>query len=65
MKITVNNKEKFIPEDYIIQQLLKDMNLSFSVAIWVNNQQLLQKDYGTYRLKESDKVKIFKPIGGG
>lgn len=65
MEIIVNNKEKSIPEGYVILQLLKEMNLTSSVAIWVNNQQLLQREYKTYQLKENDKVKIFKPIGGG
>lgn len=41
------------------------MELTSSVAIWINDLQLLQGDYPTYILKEGDKVKIFKPMGGG
>ncbi|SET76545.1 thiamine biosynthesis protein ThiS [Natronincola peptidivorans] len=65
MKITVNNKERYVPEEYGLEDLLKEMGLDTSVAVWVNDIQLLRKNYSAYRLKEKDRVKIFRPIGGG
>ncbi|SDK14024.1 sulfur carrier protein ThiS [Natronincola ferrireducens] len=65
MKIFVNNQEKTVVEGCTVKNLLKSMELTSSVAIWINDLQLLQGDYPTYILKEGDKVKIFKPMGGG
>ena len=35
------------------------------VGVWVNDRQLLQKEYSTYTISEGDEIKIIRPLGGG
>lgn len=65
MIIFVNNEQKTLPEACTISQLLERMGYRGTVAVWVNEQQLLQRDYPLYGLQERDQVKIVRPLGGG
>jgi len=66
MIINVNNKKEEIPENSTVMDLLESKNLkNRKVSVWVNGNQLLIKEYENYNLKNNDKIKILKIVGGG
>lgn len=65
MQIIVNKKEIKIPDGFLIKDLLKHLNYTKSVAIWVNGEQLLMAQYNDYKINDKDKIRIIKPLGGG
>ncbi|AKL97230.1 thiamine biosynthesis protein ThiS [Clostridium aceticum] len=65
MEIQVNKEVLCIPPDYTIDMLLKHINYTHYVAVFVNGKQLLMKEYTHYKLQEKDQVKIIRPLGGG
>ncbi len=66
MIVNVNNKKEEIPENSTVMDLLESKNLkNRKVSVWVNGNQLLIKEYEDYKLKNNDKIKILKIVGGG
>jgi len=66
MIVNVNNKKEEIPENSTVMDLLESKNLkNRKVSVWVNGKQLLIKEYEDYKLKNNDKIKILKIVGGG
>lgn len=65
MEIQVNNKLISIPSDYTLGMLLKHMDFSMSIAVFINSKQLLIREYDDYILNEKDVVSIIRPLGGG
>lgn len=65
MQIIVNKKNINISKNFTLSMLLEKMNLGNWVAVFVNEKQLLIKEYDTYVLKENDNIRIIKPLGGG
>lgn len=65
MKIVVNNKEIFVDSSITVERLLKHLGYQGWVAIIINGNKLLERDYENTVLKESDMIKIIKPLSGG
>jgi len=66
MIVNVNNKKEEIPENSTVMDLLESKNLkNRKVSLWVNGKHLLIKEYEVYKLKNNDKIKILKIVGGG
>jgi len=65
VEILVNNKKVSIPLGFTVIKLLRQIQYSKSVAVFVNGRQLLMAEYDTYLLNEHDVVKVIKPLGGG
>ena len=66
MIVHVNNKKEEIPANSTVMDLLESKNLkNRKVSVWVNGNQLLIKEYENYNLKNNDKIKILKIVGGG
>lgn len=65
MELKVNQKLISVPADYTLGLLLKSMDFSKSVAVFINRQQILMRDYEHYKLNENDSVTIIKPLAGG
>ncbi len=65
MIVTMNQKNMHIDEGSRVIDLLVSAGLSKRVAVWVNDQRLLQKEYETRQLHEGDRVKVLRPLGGG
>ncbi len=65
MNVMMNQKNMNIEEGSRVIDLLASVGLSKRVAVWVNDQRLLQKQYETRQLKEGDRVKVLRPLGGG
>lgn len=65
MNVIMNQKNMDIDEGSRVNDLLLSVGLSKRVAVWVNDQRLLQKEYETHTLKEGDRIKILRPLGGG
>lgn len=65
MYVMFNQKSIFIDEGSRVIDLLVSAGLSKRVAVWVNDQRLLQMEYETRQLQEGDKVKVVRPLGGG
>jgi sulfur carrier protein ThiS len=61
MIVEINNEKVNLPENITIKQL----NYVGVVAIWVNGQQLLQRDYSTWLIQEGDKIRVIRTLGGG
>lgn len=54
-----------VKKDTVIIELLGSMGINGNAAVWVNGEQVLFQEYGGYRLKSGDKVKIIQPLSGG
>jgi thiamine biosynthesis protein ThiS len=65
MIVEINNEKVNLPENITIKQLLEQLNYVGVVAIWVNGQQLLQRDYSTWLIQEGDKIRVIRTLGGG
>ncbi len=65
MKVVINGKEQEIPENITVAELLKYLNFRKKSAVWINEKQLLLRDYDIYKISENENIKILKIIGGG
>lgn len=65
MNIKVNGKTKEAREGITVNELLKAEGYSNWVGVWVNCNQLLQKEYETHVIKDNDEIRIIRPLGGG
>ncbi|NLY67798.1 MAG: sulfur carrier protein ThiS [Tissierellia bacterium] len=66
MKIVVNGRPRTIEPKTTIAELLQMEGYGLQwVGVWVNDRQLLQKEYSTYTISEGDEIKIIRPLGGG
>jgi len=65
MEVQVNRKVIDIPENFTVSMLLKQINSRHSVAVFVNNKQLLMAEYDKYILNENDNIRVIRPLGGG
>ena len=66
IKIRVNGKIKFIPENYKMLDLVKNLNIPLKkVAIELNQEIIDKNKLNKIRLKRNDKIEIVHFIGGG
>lgn len=65
MEIVVNGKTMIVEENCTVIKLLDQMGLNGRGAIWVNGVQVWMKDYPTMLLKNGDKIKVIRVLGGG
>lgn len=65
MEVIVNNKAINIPHDFAVINLLKYLNYTKSVAVFINGKQILMSQYENYQLNQGDSIRIIKPLGGG
>ena len=66
IKIKLNGKIKSIDENYKIQRLLNDLNVSTKkIAIELNQEILEKKKKNKKKLKKNDIIEIVHFIGGG
>ena len=65
IRITVNKKEMIVTADITINKLLELLQYNSRVSVWVNQKQLLFGDYSGCRIKEGDKVMIYRLVAGG
>lgn len=65
LEIQVNNKNISVSLEITVIELLEHIESSKSVAVFVNGNQLLMREYDTYKLLDKDVVRIIKPLGGG
>lgn len=65
MNVIMNKKNKQIQDGSRVIDLLVSAGLSKRVAVWVNDQRLMQKEYETRQLQEGDQVRVLRPLGGG
>ena len=66
IKIKVNSKIKFIPYNYKVSDLIKNLKVSVKkVAIELNQEIVDKKKINKINLKNHDKIEIVHFIGGG
>ncbi len=66
IEIKLNGKLKFIPQNYMISDLVKDLEISLKkVAIELNQEIIDKKKISKIVLKKNDKIEIVHFIGGG
>lgn len=65
MKVIVNNRAFILSKGSTVTDLLEHMNSPKSVAVFINNRQLLLAEYDKYVLEEKDNVRVIRPLGGG
>lgn len=67
MVIYINDEEKKVSTNITISELFTELNFSFTkgLALAINNQIILQKNWSITRLKENDQVLIISATKGG
>ena len=66
MKIILNGEEKEVKEGITVQELIKELGIKApNYAVAVGMEVVPKSEYGSYRLKEGDKVEIVTFVGGG
>lgn len=65
MKVFINNKEDYIPNNITVSKLLIHKNIKAKTSVWVNDRHLLLREYETFVIHENDVLKIITVIGGG
>jgi sulfur carrier protein len=64
MNIILNDKPVEMPEGYLLRDLLVQYGYR-KCAVIINGRHILLKDYESWILKNDDKVKIVRILGGG
>ena len=66
IKIRANGKIKYIPENYKMSDLVKNLNIPIKkVAIELNQEIIDKNKLNKLKLKKNDKIEIVHFIGGG
>ena len=66
MKITVNGEEREYQDNISLQQLITELNIEDKVMAAAVNMEIVKKDnWGSYRLKNNDRVELLHFVGGG
>lgn len=65
MNIQMNQKQIVLPEKASVSMLLTSQGFRKNVAVWVNKERLLQKEYPVYQLLENDEIRVLRILGGG
>ncbi len=66
IQIRVNGKVKFIPANYSISDLVKNLNIPIKKVAIEHNQEIIdKKKINRIILKKNDKIEIVHFIGGG
>ncbi len=66
IQIRVNGKDKSIPANYSISDLVKNLNIPIKKVAIEHNQEIIdKKKINRIILKKNDKIEIVHFIGGG
>ena len=65
MDIFLNNLPIKVSEGTTVVKLITMLGYVGSVAVFVNDKQLLMSEYKGFIVLENDRVLIIKPLGGG
>ena len=66
IKIKINGKYKFIPNNYKIHNLIKKMKIPINkVAIEINQEIIDKKKLNKIKIRQNDKIEVVHFIGGG
>lgn len=65
MIILLDNNPIEVSEGTTIEALITTLGYMGSVAVFVNDKQLLMSQYKSFTVSENDRVIIIKPLGGG
>jgi sulfur carrier protein len=66
MILTVNGKNKELPDNSTLSNLLQQISQENErIAIEVNAEIIPKYNYAEFLLKNNDKVEIIKAVGGG
>lgn len=65
MKILLNNDPFEVSEGTTIEDLTAILGYIGSVAVFVNDKQLLMSQYKGFEVYNGDRILIIKPLGGG
>ncbi|WP_457642175.1 sulfur carrier protein ThiS [Persephonella sp.] len=66
MKIVVNGEEREFDKEMTIEELVKTLGIKApNYAVAVGMEVIPKSEYGTYKIKDGDKVEIVTFVGGG
>ncbi len=66
MRITVNSKEREVPEGSTLQQLIDELQFGQKrIAVEVNTELVVKAEWDKYVLHPNDPVEIVTFVGGG
>ena len=66
MNILLNNKPEKLFDGSTVKKLLENKNIKNKYyAVEINRKIIPKSDYGTYVIKDGDKIEIITAIGGG
>lgn len=66
MNISINGKEKSIPDDLHLNQLIEQLELTGKrLAVEINKEIIPKSKHADYQIKQGDIIEIVHAIGGG
>ena len=66
MNVRVNGKPAVLPEESTVASLMENLKLGpRGVAVEVNEQLVVRKDWAATSLREGDRIEIVTLVGGG
>lgn len=63
--ITLNGKSREVVLDTRVKDLLDEMGYGKRAIVFLRGKKLLQKEYETTKLLDSDELRIIRPLAGG
>lgn len=64
ININLNGKSIEVADDITVQQLMDCKNIT-EAAVWINDIQVLSKEYDKMGFNDNDNVKVIRMIAGG
>lgn len=65
MNVHVNTKLYLLKDHCTVKGLLEIMGIVSRAAVWINEEQILMKDYLKREIVDGDDIKVVRIIGGG
>ena len=67
MKVRVNNKEKIVPVDCTLQELVEILGIKENdpIALAIGQDVIAKQDWNATTLKDNDKITIIRATCGG
>lgn len=65
IRIDVNGKKISLETGCTVEQLLEQKGYAPRSSVWINNRQVLLKEYSERVLEDQDQVKLLRILGGG
>lgn len=65
MEIILNGKACDTESGITASKLLEEKGYKGKTSIWINERQLLMSEYADWIIRDGDRVKLLRVVGGG